>query len=271
MTTIYKPSFKLFEQHRKILIAGNENFTTKKTTYTAEIITANRRLFFFDELLKIQSLGYITKLRSEILKQAGNRKPFTAEREIEYCVYNYPELQNGTTLMNCIEIDINAAYLVTALQLGFISEDTFLSIKKMDKLQRLKILGSIATRKWIQQYINGRIVKEHEQTNDFLRCAWFEICARVDKVLIECKRLIGKSFLFYYVDGIYLMPRNFTDIDTVCNVISAHGYDWKTRPVHIHVTKKGNLIVWDGETKRPFYVRKKEVKKNVFLHENLNV
>jgi len=50
------------------------------------------------------------------------------------------------------EIDLTAAYLTAAKQLGLLSADTVKRLSRFPKKWRLRILGAIATRKTIQEY-----------------------------------------------------------------------------------------------------------------------
>lgn len=261
---IYRPSLPLAERYICELKKAKFPFTVVKTNYTTQIKNQFVNYIFFDESMSFKTLGLVGKIRKEVENNYQNNFVWGYDK-IKYMVYNFQELKPDSVLNNCIEIDINSAYLHAAKNLNLISNDTFNKVNKLNKINRLKALGSMATRKFIQEYENGEIISERIETNERLRAAWFQICYEIDKILFQCAYEIKKAFLFYYVDGIYVAPKTITDIDTVMNIISANGYEFKIKPVKIRVTQKQNLIVYDEKRARPFYVKKKQIKKIILL------
>jgi len=107
------------------------------------------------------------------------------------------------TLENVWEADITAAYYRAALNLGFISKELFDTCLKLRKCDRLRLMGSIATRKYNERYDNGELESSEIKKDELLRSAWFKICSYVDMAMKTLKEILGELFLFYWVDGIY--------------------------------------------------------------------
>jgi hypothetical protein len=232
--------------------------------YTAKIFTNEVNYFFFDEALSNKALGMIGKVKKEVSERYTGGVKWSKDR-VKFCVYNKFELKPDTYIPNVIEVDVKAAYLTTAFNMGLISEKLFKELQTLKKIERLKVMGAMAVNKWVFEYRNGKEIKFYQECNEHLRSAWFNICYRVDKLLVSIKHFLRNRFLFYYVDGIYFTPSTITDIDDVCNIISAHGYDFKVKQCSIEVTPKQNLIVYDENGKRPFYIPKRSVRKIAYF------
>lgn len=153
-------------------------------------------------------MGLLLTIKKEI-KQ--NFAPELNAENITYYDYNenyYSDMEIGeikTFENKIVEIDITAAYFYAAYNMKLISKETLNKCLDLPKKKRLPLLGGIAAKKIIFFYENG--IKNDEKTiiktDELLRNAWFQICKKVDDLIVDCKQICGKNFLFYYVDGIY--------------------------------------------------------------------
>ena len=108
-----------------------------------------------------------------------------------------------TEIPNIIEMDITKAYYQMTYNLGYISEKTYNELLGLPKYIRLRLLGSIATRKVIEKYNGDKNIDIRVVENLRLREVWNRICYEVGKVMKECSESIQDYFVFYWVDGIY--------------------------------------------------------------------
>lgn len=116
----------------------------------------------------------------------------------------YMDIQPGEVLRihDVYEIDLVSAYYHAASHLGYLSADFFEKTKKLPKPIRLRLLGSIATRKQFETFDGEELISWTEQ-DDKMRAVWHNIVCFVDDVMQEMATYLGDRFLWYWVDGIY--------------------------------------------------------------------
>lgn len=259
-----------------------ETFSVTTTSKTEKIKTNNVNYLFAES----HYFGKIFGLLSQLKKMLNDNEekilnaPFSGtSTEIKYYHFNSERNFNvdaGTVydIPDVIEADISKAYYKTAFNLGFITEEFYLKCKNLDKQDRLVLIGSIATIKTIDYYVDGRKTTSEIIKNDLHRMAWFKICSYVDNALIMLLERFNKIspdiFLFYWVDGIYF--RNFEikkgyNWQTVFKEITAiFPFEWKYQYMkRLRVINQGKqglkieLTKQDGE-KKTFFPPKKNIK-----------
>lgn len=158
---------------------------------------------------------------------------------------------------NCVSFDINMAYYRTAYTLGFITKEYYEKCEKLPKMTRLRLIGSIATKKRIYVYKGGKLSDIEVKQDRDLRAAWFAIVKRVGDCMEEFKQLANLNgrnrFIMYWVDGIYLRGNasdyseilleierkyNLTFKTELINKIEYH-FDSMYKYGKLHVFKKG--------------------------------
>lgn len=188
----------------------------------------------------------------------------------------FQNMKPGTVIEECTCFDINKAYYTAAYNMKFISEGFYNMCINLKKDQRLRLIGSIATKKRIYHYVDGKMVGEPEILEDeVLRNVWFHIVSHISWCMEEFYRQAKDKFLFYWVDGIYLRgkPEEFTEI--LKSIKEKYSFDFKNEElvkiVYDHTqefdaykilvyrksienmrNKKGKLI-----DHKPFYLEKK--------------
>lgn len=253
----------LFADKKMHLIRNRQDFTTQTTTYTARIIRMHegreRVEMFYDSVLRKREMGLASKLKSQIRKNI-DKVPDVPFDRIKYCVYNYPLLKPKTILDNVVEIDINSAYITACLQLGLIDRELYDRMNQETKITRLKCLGSIATRNVVTEYNSGSNGSMYIKEDATLRKAWFYIVRTIDNILLTFAEMYD-NFLFYYVDGIYVLGNS--NAQNIINELEGKGYGWKRQDgLQIKVGKLGDLLVTDPDgEQRIFNVRRTEFRK----------
>lgn len=257
-----------FDSGKKIIENLNKrglSFEVSETSYTMRIKTNFATYVYSDGFFLNSDFQLMRRFKKEILENASERDFDLPENGLKYCIYNYNELQNDSDLFDVVEIDINAAYLFAFKNLGLISKKLFSDLLKTEKIKRLKILGSISSQKIVCTYENGKMVSEIMVSDNLLRAVWFFVSYEIDRHFIYLSKVLKNDFLFYYVDGIYMRAKK-EKIDFVKNYIEKNNYTCKIKNIDfIRVTKRGNLIVKDSTGKRPFFVRKRKIKKYIYV------
>lgn len=194
------------------------NFETYETTNSCKINifkdNGSKITYWYIEDTKTESfLILLNCLKKEIRQRADavNSSSYSKDpKETKYFffskAFNEVRADAGSIykFTNVFEADVSHAYYRAAYILGFISKDLYLKIvRTCSKHDRLRLLGSIATKKLWQDYKEGELTNGETIKDDLLRDAWFKICNYVDSALLELKDKLGDDFLFYWVDGIY--------------------------------------------------------------------
>lgn len=257
-------------------IDSKRTFNYICTSRTKKIVTEHGNVFFEDkELRKFKYFYLVNQLKNKILEKTELLNKYRGEYfinpyNVEYFDFNknlknYIADQGSVYQMeNCIEIDIVKAYYNALKILGFIDDEFYNKCISIPKQDRLRLVGSIATVKTVQEYVLGEKVNEFIQQDSALRDVWWLICLKVSQSMQVLRSVINqiditcdrkeKSFLFYWVDGIYLKEipedqqiKNFETNDiykAVCEELKETiGFDYKlTRLKKIELLNTGKTL-----------------------------
>lgn len=207
------------EEEVQKLIHEKANFETIETASTIKIRIFRQDgssycYWYMENSKSLYFLILLNKLKNEIEAnwQIVERSQFSEKiSDVKYFTFNknINDMQDDSGSMYALkdvwEADISHAYYRAAFVLRFISKSLYLEIiKNLSKSDRLRLLGCIATVKTTTIYTDGVPEKSPLiESSKTCRSAWFKICHYIDSALIELKGVIGKDFLFYWVDGIY--------------------------------------------------------------------
>lgn len=185
-------------------------------------------------------------------------------------------------IKNILEMDITKAYYQMAYNLGYISKKFYDKCLELPKEIRLRLLGSIATKRVIEKWQNGKVIEMKIVEDLRMRDIWFHICYNVGKVMKECSNAIQDYFIFYWVDGIYFQqhPHFNTENDPTKQIIQKifkkNNLKFSINQLEkISLQNHNNEIMlkcWkEGKVKSNFSVPHKKVKKYIFnpAHEKI--
>lgn len=186
----------------------------------------------------MKELIFIKKVRNEIISncKAWEKKN---KRKIEKHISYYIDYSKNMpySVSNCIEIDLNSAYWYLAHDMGYISNETFQMGLDIDregnliyrKKVRLAALGSIAR---LDRFITwDGLGTQHEnyelwtERNEYAK-AFFNISRYIYDIMNCCASVLGKDFLFFWVDAIFFINRP-ENISNVVDVIEQAGLKYK--------------------------------------------
>lgn len=181
-------------------------FICSYTGKTMSIQNKEEKYIISSDYLGRGLMRIMSSLKSEIEKRTTNKIIGDVDPAFYGINLDWFNKKNGRgTLKDIIEVDLSSAYLTATLELDYISKETFNKINAMKKCNRLRVLGSIATKKIIEEYdIKGnRINRSIERDEYFLRI-WMNICNRVSFHISELIDLNSYfRYIFYWADNIF--------------------------------------------------------------------
>ena len=204
-----KMAMSTFDNYVYSLERKRRNFILSATAYTRMIKEENLTTMFAKEfkLTNYSLLPLINKVRNDARK-------YIETHDIE----NEDHIDFSSLLDNIIKektickIDINGAYWNYALKRGVISKktDDFCykihedQSYKLLKSSRLKSLGSLATRKIIYTFEEGKEIEDKRITKiENTRDLYIDICRGIDYLMKDCARNV-KGCVYYYWDCIFV-------------------------------------------------------------------
>ena len=153
------------------------------------------------------------------------------------------EIVNEKQIAN---IDLNSAYLQTLFNLKWIDESLFIQINALDKVDRLKIVGMLASEKICYKLEKGVMKFQEIISNDLGRYVFFYVSEVVGKCLIDCKNEIESDFLFFWVDGIYFKDTK-ENREKICNVMDMYNYRYKIEICSDLIITENKLMTFINE------------------------
>jgi hypothetical protein len=219
---------KIIKDKCAYLYKMGKPFTLIKGGSTYELISSmwNERAFRRG-VFKPADLTFIRAVRTYVEKNFVADKFLALDYKssgINYIKVN--KFKIGEKVEGLVYLDLNMAYWQTALILGVINTQMFKRGLDVNKVVRLAALGSLAKTKSVWKY-DGKNFKQ----TDTLRSTnteniWFAICKRVSDVMSQAVRAVGKDFVFYWVDGIYIKD-NAVSVNKIAQIFRDCGYDCK--------------------------------------------
>lgn len=179
-------------------------FQIISTTLTIKIFSERGNYVYMpgDRIPK-RELYFINKVKRHVENTLP--KDFIFNRpNIDY--YHFGDCKPGEVYKNCFEIDINSAYWFLAYKHGFISKQLFeegCNKEKISKKTRLASLGVLA-KKTREHNFDGKEFEVGEEKRSFTEGVFFFVAAEVGNILKRLSLSVGKSFIFFWVDAIFV-------------------------------------------------------------------
>jgi hypothetical protein len=175
-------------------------FTLTVSNYTTKIKSNAFDLHFMKNEQSNKVFAAFAKIKKDCLRYP---LPKINKKNIEY--YNHAFDNCDFYADTIFNIDIKSAYATVLYIDGFISQQTFDYINSLKKQERLACVGMLAGKKNVFAINeNGEITDEQEITSP--TADYFFYCVkRVQDIIQGAAKILGDSFLFSWVDGIYFL------------------------------------------------------------------
>jgi len=146
-----------------------------------------------------RTFAAFSKIKSNV---KDKEPPIVNKDELIYFIHDFKKSAFHKRVVN---IDLKSCYATVLLREGMINEDTFKYLSKCNKQERLASVGMLASKKKIFYFDNSEIYDFDEIVSPTAPF-FFHAVKRTYEIMSELKSIIGSSYLFTWVDGIY-----FTD------------------------------------------------------------
>ena len=249
---IYK-KIKFVDNVLRPLIKEKRTFELASTSYTKKLTYGKKKIIFnADGFCDLKLLALINKVR----KDAKNYiYPVMPSFTPQFDLFRLPEEDDIIE-----KIDIKSAYWEYAKKQKILSEDTVkffeTRFKNLDsehtKSVRLKALGSLATRKIIQKFIEGILINELTTViTEDTRNLYMSITKGIDMMLRSiCYNNPG--VVYYYVDCLFVKKGQFSD--EAINYLLKSGYKVTTEETKLRKITIGDTLYLESASDQKRYL-----------------
>jgi hypothetical protein len=175
------------------------DFNISISNYTTKIETAKKNFYFVKTLQSNRTFAAATMIKKDL---QGKAIPVIDSNNNLY----YSCMKTGDFYSDKIHnVDINNCYANILKNNGLITQKTFDYLNTLKKPERLAAIGSIASKKSVYTYVDGKIIKEEEINNP--NANFFYFCVQeTNRIISEVRHnVLFDEFVFYWVDGIYFL------------------------------------------------------------------
>lgn len=194
-----------------------------------------------------KELGFLNKVRGYVKK--NNIVLNFPNQYFEYDVqYMDSSLKlKGKRFTDVIEVDIDQAYWDTAYQLGILSKELYElgSSDQISKRARMVCLGSFAKKTYHYEFRGNQLINSSVEKSNDTENIWYTICKRVSDVMLEIKNTIGEDYIFFWVDGIY-MVNNPESVKKAVEIAKKYNYQVKTNMIDLIEGMDRHLMVQEN-------------------------
>jgi hypothetical protein len=166
-------------------------------------------------------------------------------------------------------IDLSSAYINVLFNEKIIDKELFNKLEKLPKLDRLGVVGMLASKKNVYYYKNGELQDVEIIENKILSDVFYFCVVKTFLIMQDLKNIIYSSFIFSWVDGIYFDDK--TKIKECENYLIKNNYPYKIEVLNnfIYTRVDENAVIEylkEGKTKR-FSL---PIQKGTFLNDYYN-
>lgn len=245
---------KEFNSLRSFYQRNNVNYEIIKGGSTYTMVTPFGTYFYYDVDgqggLPLNQLGFLTKVKSYVIKNPIPAPNYKTETDIKY--FSYTDLKKGTVLKNVFALDIKSAYWQNAFNSGIINKALFDEGQTKDKRIRLASLGTFAKQKYTYTYSKGEECFKSLEKPPYAQ-VFFNNANDISILMEKCRKAINNAHILTWVDMI--VARTDNAIKKCADIIADNGFQFKAYPVQT-MERTYNAMVFDSGTidEKPFYL-----------------
>lgn len=255
---------KYLREHIKFLEYNKIPFYVDICHKSYVVCSAVGKKYFTDNYMTPEELTLVRQVKkyvenNKIFNNFPKKQP--SQLRIKYLCFDKRLFGSKTT--DILEVDMDAAYWMTAKRLGIIDEGIFNRGMELSasyhKKARLVPLGTLAKR-IKRRYFNGAKYTRSEWIEESAdtRHLWDIISAKVDRVMQQCMRALGGEFVFYWTDAVFFRSgakgleaakKIINDRGYGCKMIENAWYEFRDDACYVFSPEKGKKMK-DAELKR---------------------
>lgn len=253
---------KFYDDYFSSLKKRNATFTVVKTSYSRKIKTEGTTIIFNQEGGNdYEVLSLINRVRQNAKDYLAN----TSYEKRDTFIHFFDLFRKPKSDEIIWKIDVRSAYWSMALKKNIILEETNRRLMvafdgrpaKEMKQARLKALGSLATKKITEYYIEGKKERE-EYFTEVTKDIYMDICRDVDMLMRECVSE-NQTVIYYYWDCIFV-PRDTAQ--DVLQFFKERDYNVsveETRLLYVDIFKDGAGYLLSESDNKAYMVRKESI------------
>ena len=215
-----------------MLRESNIPFTLTCSNYTSRIESPVIDRKFVYSMQSNQCFAAYAKVKKDV---KDKEVPSIDKRSLVYFEHDFREARDLRRVYN---IDLKSAYASVLFKEGFITRDTFNYLGRLPKHDRLASVGMLASRKNTFGFNRQGEVLTYESTVSNLENFFFYAVQKTFEIMQNLKAILGRDYLFTWVDGIYFIP-NMDSLVACEDYLRKIGYryseevlyDWQVRLV----------------------------------------
>lgn len=178
------------------LIDSKVPFDMTCSNYTITVEAGEIARKFVAVMQTNRTFAAFSKIKSNV---KAIEPPIIKREDIVYFVHDF---KKNAFYSNVINIDLKSCYATVLFNDGMITEDTFNYLSKCNKQERLASVGMLASKKKKFKFNSGEIY-DFDETVSPTSPFFFYAVKRTYEIMSELRAIIGQSYLFTWVDGIY--------------------------------------------------------------------
>jgi hypothetical protein len=226
MSNIYlKRTPQLVKAEIDLLLAQGTRFDVMNGTYTTKIIRPDSKLvlsnlrfpnkvFVAFQMVKRDCLK--TELGQDIISRTHSKSNYDDNLRISHLKYE-----------SILNIDIKGAYASCLKNNGLIDHKTYEYLMLLPKQYRLPAVGMLARSYVHYMYDQGKLM-DAELYRAETSQLFFYLISEIDILMREIKWILGKHFIFYWVDGVFFSPDTpASKIDEVESLLQSLNYGYR--------------------------------------------
>lgn len=178
-----------------------ESYSMTLTNYTCLIETDEIDYHFIKHLQRPQVFSIASELQRYMDSSLNYGVDAVKRDEMKYYSAHF---QNTPIYMRkAYNIDIKSAYPKCLLVNGLIDQKMFDKLALLNKDERLASIGMMASRKRKFYIEKGNVISHSNEESEYAK--YFYFCVNtITKLIWECELTAGDSFLYSWVDGLYV-------------------------------------------------------------------
>lgn len=126
--------------------------------------------------------------------------PLINKDDIVYFIHDFKQ---SSFISKVINIDLKSCYATVLFNDGMITEDTFKYLSRLNKQERLASVGMLASRKKKFSFSSNSDIYDFSEKVSPTSAFFFYAVKRTYEIMTDLRNIIGNSYLFTWVDGIY--------------------------------------------------------------------